>query len=463
MQILALNNGATQTSFSTHAKDVLKLAAPIAIAQLSQVAMGVTDTVLLGSIGAQPLAAGGLGTSLFFTVLIILQGILTSVSVFVAQARGSGAEQGVPDIYRTGLVLAILLSLPAFLLLSAAGPILLMIGESPALAHDVDRYAHVLRWGAPGAMVGIGMMRAFLPAIGAARWLLWVSLCAMILNGFLNYGLIHGAWGLPTLGFLGSATATVFTLWLSALVLLGTVHARAAARRFVDAGRVRGKLLRAMLSLGWPVAVTYGVETAMFLAVGLLMGLLGPAALAAHQIALNVASTSFMVTLAIAQAANVRVGFWIGAGRRREARRAGFVAIALGAAFMVASGLVLIAAPHAIVGFYLDERNPANAATVAIAVSLLVVAAVFQVVDGTQVVAAGCLRGLEDTRVPMLLATLGYWGVGFGISYALAFHLGLGAAGLWWGLAAGLAAVACALTLRFHFISRSRAEPRSYA
>lgn len=455
MQISALNHHASHAApLSTHVKDLLKLAAPIAVAQLSQVAMGITDTVLLGSIGAEPLAAGGLGTSLFFTVLIMLQGILTSVSIFVAQARGAAAEQRIPDIYRTGLLLALLLSVPAFVLLSAAGAILLAIGESPALAHDVERYAHVLRWGAPAAMIGVGMMRAFLPAIGAARWLLWVSLAATVLNGFLNYGLIHGVWGLPELGFLGSATATVCTLWLTALVLLSIVHLRATARRFVISGTVRGKLLRDMLSLGWPVAITYGVETAMFLAVGLLMGLLGPTSLAAHQIALNVASTSFMVTLAIAQAANVRVGFWVGAGRRREARRAGFVAMALGVTFMVASGLLLICVPHTIVGFYLDTHNPANTATVAIAVSLLSVAAVFQVVDGTQVIAAGSLRGLEDTRVPMLLATLGYWGIGLGTSMLLAFHFRLGADGLWWGLAAGLAAVACALALRFHCISR---------
>ncbi|CAJ3034949.1 multidrug resistance protein NorM [Burkholderia pseudomallei] len=221
-----------------------------------------------------------------------------------------------------------------------------------------------------------------------------------------------------------------------------------------------------LFGIGWPVAITYGVESTLFLATGLTVGVLGESSLAAHQIALNVASVAFMVPLAIGQAANVRVGYWAGAGAPVAARHAGFVALGLGVAFMSLSGLVLIVAPHAIVGLYLKLDDPANARTVVLATSLLGIAAVFQIVDGMQTVGSGCLRGLKDTRVPMLAATLGYWGIGFPTGYWFAFHAGLGARGLWWGLAAGLASVAMLMTWRFHRKSAAlgvRADARGQA
>jgi multidrug resistance protein, MATE family len=312
----------------------------------------------------------------------------------------------------------------------------------------------VLRWGTPGSLIGVGMMRAFLPAIGAARRLLWVSIGGVFINGFLNYGLIHGAYGLPREGFLGSAMATTITVWLTALALVAFLHLRPRYRHFVMRARPHWPLMGELFGIGWPVAITYGVESTLFLATGMMVGLLGEASLAAHQIALNVASVAFMVPLAIGQAANVRVGYWIGAGVPVAARHAGFVALALGVGFMTCSGLVLITVPHAIVGLYLHLDDPANAHTVTLAASLLGVAAVFQIVDGAQTVGSGCLRGLKDTRIPMLAAAFGYWGVGFPTGYVLAFHFALGAKGLWWGLAAGLASVAVLMTLRFHRISR---------
>jgi MATE family multidrug resistance protein len=441
-------------TLSRHAVDTARLAAPLAIAQLSQMAMGVTDTILLGSLGPDALAAGGLGANLFFVVVTLLQGVLTSVSVSVAHARGANAEDRVPRIYWTGLLLSVLLAVPAFALLSYAEEILLAFHEPATLARNVGEYCAMLRWGTPGSLIGIGMMRAFLPAIGAAKRLLWVSIGGVFVNGFLNYGLIHGAYGLPREGFVGSAAATTITVWLTAFALVALLHLRPRYRHFVLAARPHLPLLGELVGIGWPVAITYGVESTLFLATGMMVGLLGESPLAAHQIALNVASVAFMVPLAIGQAANVRVGYWIGAGVPVAARHAGFVALALGVGFMMCSGLVLIVAPHAIVGLYLHLDDPANARTVSLAASLLGVAAVFQIVDGMQTVGSGCLRGLKDTRVPMLAAAFGYWGVGFPTGYVLAFHFGLGAKGLWWGLAAGLASVAVLMTLRFHRISK---------
>ncbi|WP_118180743.1 MATE family efflux transporter [Paraburkholderia phosphatilytica] len=440
-------------TLSRHAADTARLAAPLAIAQLSQMAMGVTDTVLLGSLGPDALAAGGLGANLFFVVVTLLQGVLTSVSVSVAHARGAQADERVPPIYWTGFVLSLLLTVPAFTLLSFAAQILAAFGEPPLLAHNVGEYAAMLRWAAPGSLIGVGLMRSFLPAIGAAKRLLWVSIGGVFVNAFLNYSLIHGAHGLPRLGFLGSATATTITVWLSAAVLMALLHFRPRFRHFVIATRPRLPLMGELFGIGWPVAITYGVESTLFLATGLMVGLLGESQLAAHQIALNVASVAFMVPLAIGQAANVRVSYWSGAGQPLAARHAGFAALALGVSFMSLSALVLITVPHAIVGLYLHLDDPANAATVKLATSLLGVAAIFQIVDGMQTVGSGCLRGLKDTRIPMIAAAFGYWGIGFPTGYTLAFHAGLGARGLWWGLAAGLASVAVLMTLRFHRLS----------
>ena len=440
-------------TLSRHTADTVRLAAPLAISQLSQMAMSVTDAILLGSLGADALAAGGLGANLFFVVVTLLQGVLTSVSVSVSHARGAQAENSVPHIYWTGFLLSVLLSIPAFVLLSFATPILLAFGEPTALAQHVGAYTAVLRWGSLGSLIGIGLMRSFLPAIGAAKRLLWVSVSGIGVNAFLNYGLIHGAFGLPHLGFLGSATATAITVWLTALILIAWLHLRPRYRHFATATRPNVPLLGELFSIGWPVAITYGVESMLFLVTGLMVGLLGEAQLAAHQIALNVASVAFMVPLAIGQAANVRVGFWVGAGQPLAARHAGFVALGLGVGFMSLSGLGLVIAPHAIVGLYLHLDDPANAAEVSLAGSLLGVAAIFQIVDGMQVVGSGCLRALKDTRIPMLAATLGYWGIGFPTGYILAFHFGLGARGLWWGLASGLASVALLMTLRFHRLS----------
>jgi multidrug resistance protein, MATE family len=452
---------AAPPTFTRHAAETARLAAPLAIAQLSQMAMGVTDTILLGSLGPQALAAGGLGASIFFVVVTLLQGVLTSVSVTVANARGAQADHRVPHIYWTGFLLSALLALPAFVLLSFAEPILLKFGEPVTLARDVGVYTGVLRWASLGSLIGVGLMRSFLPAIGAAKRLLWISLASVGVNAVLNYGLIHGAYGLPRMGLLGSAAATTATVWLSAIALVALLHGRGRYRHFVAVARPNVPLMGELFGIGWPVAITYGVESTLFLATGLMVGLLGESQLAAHQIALNVASVAFMVPLAIGQAANVRVGFWSGAGQPLAARHAGFVALALGVAFMTLSGLVLIAAPHWIVGLYLHLDDPANAATVTLASSLLGVAAIFQIVDGMQTVGSGCLRGLKDTRVPMIAAAFGYWVIGFPTGYTLAFHFGLGARGLWWGLAAGLASVALLMTLRFHKLSLRRVPATS--
>ena len=440
-----------------HAAETLRLAGPLAVAQLAQMAMGLTDTVMLGALGGDALAAGGLGMMLYVSVTILLQGMLTSVSIVVAQARGAGDDGAVAPAYWAGLGMSLLLSVPAWAVFSLSGPLLWAAGQPAELVRDTAAYMDVLRWATPGTMVGIGLMRAYLPSIGQGAVLLWVALAAAVANGVLCWGLIHGAWGLPAMGMAGSAMATVLVMTGMAGVLLAWLHGRPALRRFAAWRRPEAALLRRMAGLGLPVTGTFAVETGLFLAISLLIGQLGAAPLAAHQIALSIASVSFMIPLAIGQAANVRVGNRVGAGDVAGARRAGLVAIGLGAAAEAAAVAVLLLAPGTLAGLYIDPALPANAEALATAMTLIGIAAAFQVADGMQAVAAGALRGLGDTRVPFGLAAAGYWGLGFPLAWWLTGPMGAGPAGAWWGLAASLLVVAAALTLRF--LRRSGVAP----
>ena len=444
-------------SIAHHAADTMRLATPLAVAQLAQMAMGITDAVMLGTLGGDALAAGGLGESLFITVCVVLQGVMTALAVLVSQARGAGRDAQVPGLYWTGMLLALLLVVPGFALFSAAEPLLLAVGEPAALAHDVGIFVDALRWATPGALLGMGLMRAFLPAIDRGGMVLWVSLASASGNGALCYGFVHGAWGLPALGLRGPALATVLSLTAAAVALLLLVHGRPGLRGFVAWRRPHLSMLGAMLRLGIPVSATFAVETGLFLAIALLIGRLGSVPLAAQQVALNILSVAFMVPLAIAQAANVRVGHCVGADDQPGARRAGLVAIGLGAAFEGMAALLLLAAPDSVVGLYLDPASPGSAEAFALATGLLSIVVVFQVADGVQSVASGALRGLGDTRVPFVLAATAYWGVGFPAAWFLTLRAGWGMEGAWWGLATGLIAVAALLTWRF--LRRTRLMP----
>ncbi len=435
-------------TYAGHLIATAALAAPIAVALLCEMAMGLTDTVMLGSLGDGALAAGGLGANIFFTALIILQGILSGVSVLAASARGAGREHNVPEVYWSGIALAAGLAVPLFAVLSLARPLLVALDEPAVLADDVVTYLGVLRWGVPGGLVGIGMMRQFLPAIGQQSVLLWVVPGGVALNAALNWQLIHGGFGLPGFGLGGSAAATATTLSLLAATMLATLHA-GRYRHLVALARPEIALLRRLLAIGLPVGATVTLEAALFLATSFMAGELGPPVLAANMITMSVTVSTFMVPLAISQAANVRVAEASGAGNLRAARRAGFAAIALSAAFMGCSALVLTAIPALIAAAYLTAKSTSAVATAALASRLLRIAGLFQIADGVQVVASAALRGLADTRVPMLLAAIGYWGIGFVAARTLAFTLDLGAAGLWWGLCAGLVSVAISLVWRF--------------
>jgi MATE family multidrug resistance protein len=430
----------------------LALAAPLAAANLAQMAMGVTDIVMVGRLGALPLAAAGLGAMLYFTGGVVLQGILSAVAPLAAHALGAGDRAAAGRIGGAGLGLAVLLALPFVAALTSLDGLLQWLGYDAALAAEIGRFLRAIAWGGP-AFLGFGVLRSLLAALSHTRAVMAVLIACIAGNAGLNWVLIYGHLGAPALGVAGSGYASAINQWLifAGLALCTRMLPGFAGLRVLLA--VRRNEMASILRLGVPIGGIMGVEVGVFLAAGILMGLLGAAALGAHQLVLNCAGISFMVPLGLGQAATVRVAYELGGGRALAARRAGLVALALGIGFMSATAVVLWTVPQAIIAVYVDIADPANRETVQIARHLIVIAALFQVFDGTQVIAAGALRGYRDTMVPMLLAGFGYWGAGFGGGWLLAFPLGFGPAGLWWGLALGLAVVAILLTLRLHLIA----------
>jgi MATE family multidrug resistance protein len=436
----------------------LALALPLAGAQLAQVMMGFVAAVMLGRLGGDALAAGGLGNGLAFTVTLVFQGMLTAVGPLAAHAIGAGEEKRVGAIIAHGLLFAAGLSAAVVFVILHLHVLLAVVGQAPSLVAATDRYLTAVVWGVPGAL-GYTVLRSYLSASSRTLPLMVLLVSCLCLSVALNYSLIFGHFGLPRLGIAGAgyAGATVQWVQFGALALYVALHRDGRGREILRAMlRPDRSVALPLLRLGWPIAGIFALEAGVFATAGALAGRIGTASLAAHQVAISITSIDFMVPLAFSNAATVRVALASGAGRIAAARRAGAVALSCGAGFMVIMALVLLVAPGSIIALYLDRADPANAQAVAIALNLLFITALFQVFDGTQTVAAGALRGLRDTRMPLVIATVGYWVVGFGSAWTLAFPLGFGVQGLWWGLALGLAAVAILLSLRFHHLTDGR-------
>ncbi|MGD9615155.1 MAG: MATE family efflux transporter [Alphaproteobacteria bacterium] len=428
----------------------LALAAPLAAANLAQMAMGLTDTIMVGALGAVPLAAVGLGSGLYFTSVIVCAGVLNAVAPLASFALGAGDRAAIGRVTGSGLLLAAMLTVPVIAAMLMAGLLLDLLGYEPELTAEIGRYLVAIVWGAPG-FLGFAVLRCLFATLSRARVVMVVLVLCVPVNAALNWVLIFGHLGAPPLGVAGAGYATAVSNWLMGLGLAAAV---AVLPRGDPAHRLRlrfaGSLadIRRILVLGLPIGGLQALEVGVFVASAALMGLFGADALAAHQIAIMCASVTFMVPMGIGQAATVRVATERGAASWEAARRAGFVALGLGTVFMAAAAIVLWTMPEAIVGAFVAVGDPANRAVVALALQFLVIAAVFQIVDGMQAVACGALRGYHDTKVPMLIAGLGYWGIGFVGGWTLAFPLGIGPAGLWWGFVIGLAIVAMLLVLR---------------
>jgi MATE family multidrug resistance protein len=431
----------------------LALAWPLILTNIAQALIHVTDVVLLGWAGASVLAAGTLGVNIYFAFLIFGIGLVTATAPMIAKELGERSHS-VRDVRRTvrqGMWAAVALTIPVWAILWFTGPILVAMGQDPALAADAQLFVRALQWGFLPYLWYL-VLRSFISALEKPLWSFVIGVIAVVFNAVVNYGLIFGHFGFPKLGIVGAGigSAMANTLMFVGMALVVLLHRR--FRRFRLFGhfwRPDWQRFREVWRLGLPIAVTLALEITIFNAAVFLMGLIGAQSIAAHAIAIQLAALSFMVPMGLSQAATVRVGLAFGRRDRAGIARAGWTAFALGTGFMSLTGLVMLAIPYALVTMFLDPALPANEGVIPLAVSFLVVAAFFQIFDGAQVVAAGMLRGLQDTKVPMIYAAIGYWVVGLAVGVGLGFGLGWEGVGIWIGLASGLAAVAFMLLIRW--------------
>lgn len=438
--------------------ETLRLALPMAATQLGQVAMLTTDLALIGRLGGEAVAAAALAHMVLFGCFVVGMGLVAAVAPLAAQAHGARQPRMMRRALRVGLWAAVITSIPLTLVQLEGEAILLALGQAPGPSALAGAYLQGLAWCLLAGWIFIAV-RNFMSALDRPEPALWITLAAIPVNGILAYAMINGAFGLPQLGMLGAGIATAIVNWgmcIAAFAL--AVHMRPFRKYQVLGGlfRMDWQLMRRLVVIGLPISGAFALEYGLFALAALMMGWIGTAELAAHQIALQVASILFMVPFGISLAATVRVGQAFGRQDEAAMRRAGIAAIVLGGAFMAAMTLAVVLARNLIPGLFLDVADPANARALELTALLLLVASTFFIADGLQTVAAGALRGLNDTRVPLAIAGLCFWGIGWPAAWLLGFHTALGAIGVWSGLTLGIVAYAVMLVVRFEWKTRAR-------
>ena len=433
---------------------VLKLAIPVALGELGWMAMTTVDTIMVGRLGPVAIGAIGIGSSAFYSFAVFGMGLLLGLDTLVSQAYGAGDREDCHKSLTQGFYLAVAMTVPLMILFALMPPAFRSLGIIKPVETLAAKFLVTLSLSTPPLLL-YAVFRRYLQAMGHVQPIMFILITANLINWFFNWLLIRGNWGFPSLGVVGSALSTCFARVYMAGGLAFFIwwferKLQPGFRNLLQApDRQR---LRRLLELGFPAATQILLEVAAFGAAAVLAGRLNPIALAAHQIAINCASVTFMVPLGIASAGAVAVGQAIGSREPERARRNGFVAIALGCSFMLCSALAFLSIPKPILNIYTHDPT-----VIATGVGLLAIAALFQLFDGVQTIATGALRGLGETRGPMLINLGAYWLFGLPIGYALCFHFGLGIYGLWWGLTVSL--VAIALVLLWLWNSRSLQSP----
>jgi multidrug resistance protein, MATE family len=414
----------------------VSLAGPVVAAELGWMGMGVVDTIFVGRLGAEAIGAVSLGTVLYFAVAVFGMGLLLGLDTLVSQAYGAGRLEDCHQWLVQGVYLCLMITplVMGFLLLSS--PLLMRLGIDSQVLDQAMPFLRVQIWSTLPLFL-YSVFRRYLQAMGLVKPVMFALISANLINAFGNWVLIHGNLGLPAMGVVGSGWSTALSRVYMALVLVGYAV-------YVDWQRPTG-LLRVrlvpqamkiikLIELGWPAAVHVVLEVGVFAAATTLVGMLDSISLAAHHVVLDIASVTFMVPLGLSSAAAVRVGQALGRSEPEAAGFAGWMAMALGAGFMTLAGVIFAVAPEALVSVFTTDR-----AVITTAISLMFVAAAFQLFDGLQGVATGAMRGTGDTRTPMLCTLIAHWFIGLPIGYLLAFPMRFGVIGLWAGLALGLA------------------------
>ncbi|NHQ75970.1 MATE family efflux transporter [Roseovarius gahaiensis] len=436
-------------TYRQHARAVLTLGLPLIGSHVAQFAITLTDAVMLGWYSVEALAAEVLGGTLFFVLFIMGSGFAWAVMPMVAAAQAADDQTQIRRVTRMGAWASLLFGLATLPLMVGSRPVFLALGQDPAISGLAGQYLSIMGWGILPAL-WVMVLKSYLAALERTQVVLWVTVAAVGLNIMVNHALIFGNWGAPELGVRGAAIASL-TVNTASLVALAIYVMRVAPDHalFQRFWRPDAEALRAVFRLGWPIGITNLAEVGLFAASSIMMGWLGTVALAAHGIALQITSVVFMVHMGLSNAATVRAGQAHGRGDRRSLRDGAAVVLALSLATAALTMGLFHAVPEPMMGLFLGPDDPDRRAVIAIGTGLLAAAALFQLVDAGQVMALGLLRGVQDTRVPMIMAAISYWGIGVPASYVLGFPLGLEGVGIWLGLAIGLAAAAVVMLARF--------------
>ncbi|MCE7949552.1 MAG: MATE family efflux transporter [Xanthomonadales bacterium PRO7] len=427
-------------------RETLRLALPLVLGQLSAIGMNVVDTVLAGHYDAQTLAAVAIGANVWTLAIVAAIGVMMAMPPTVAHLSGADERERIGGVLRQALWLAAILGIGLFFGVRHAGPLLRVMGIAPDIAAHAQQFLHAISWGAP-ALTGYFALRGFSEGLALTRPTMYFGAFGLVLLAPIGYVFMYGGFGLPARGAQGSGMATATVLWIQFIAFAAyIVHRRhyAIYAPFARWDWPQPRVILDLLRLGVPMGISLLMEAGLFVTAALLIGSLGADVVAGHQIAINVASVTFMVPLGLAMATTVRVGRAAGSGNAEGARWAGHVGIGASLASQVVSCALMALFPHFIAALYTQDT-----AVAAIAANLLLFAAAFQLSDGIQVTANGALRGLKDTTGPMAITTLSYWGIGMPVGYLLCFHFGHGASGMWVGMIAGLSVAAVLLFARF--------------
>jgi MATE family multidrug resistance protein len=436
-------------STPAHVRAIAVLGLPLIGGHLAQMAIGVTDTVMLGWYGVEALAAVTLASTFFFVLFICGSGFASAVMPMVASYHSAQDETSIRRATRMGLWLSFGFGLLALPLMVNAAPILRLMGQEEAVVTLGSDYLRVAGWGILPALF-VMVLKSYLAALERTQVVLWITVLAAICNALVNYALIFGNWGAPELGVTGAAIASLSTQVVSLVgVVLYVRFVLPQHDLFRRIWRADLDMLAQVFRLGWPISVTLLSEVGLFAASAVMMGWLGTVPLAAHGVAVQLASITFMVHLGLSNAATVRAGNAYGRMDAPHLARGAWVVTVMSLVFSAVTVACFFLFPDFLIGIFILEDEPAKVQILQIGVGILFMAGLFQLVDGTQVIALGVLRGVQDTRMPMIYAAISYWGIGVPMSYLLGFTFGFEGVGVWGGLGIGLGVAAIFLNLRF--------------
>lgn len=450
------------SSWTTHFRETVSLGLPLIGAQLAQMALNITNTLVLGRLGANELAAAVIGWQLFYLVWMFGSGFAFAVMPLVANAMGAGTGEA-SRYLRMGFWACFAYSSVMSIILYNSERIFLALGQDLQISRLAGEYVGLLQWSL-FAQLGIIVLRSFLGALKRPGIILWALVLGVAMNVIFNMFFVLGAFHGPMLGMRGAGFSTLLSTSLVGIGLLIFVSKNYSLRThsiFARWYRFDSGALIEVVRLGWPIAITIVAEVALFTATSFMMGWVGPKELAAHGIAIQLSGIAFMTPLGLAAAATVRVGYAYGRQDRLAAMRASTAAMVLGMGFACLTAVLFLAFPFSLIALYLGNDARGAQEVIPYAVTFLSVAGLFQLVDTAQGLANGCLRGLKDARLPMLIAIFSYWAVGVPLGYWLTFHLRWGGVGIWWGLAGGLACAAALMSARLVLLLRRRSTPHA--